>query len=91
MRGVYTRRDLPAGRAPDPKVLLVAPLSGHFATLLTDTARTMLADHDVYITDWHNARHVPVTEGRFGLAEYVQHVIQFIETLGLDLPEMRNA
>jgi poly(3-hydroxybutyrate) depolymerase len=65
-----------------PKVLIVAPLSGHFATLLADTARTMLADHDVYITDWHNARHVPLSAGRFGLAEYVEHVIGFVEALG---------
>jgi poly(3-hydroxybutyrate) depolymerase len=71
-----------AGREPLPSVLIVAPLSGHFATLLADTARTMLEDHDVYITDWHNARTVPLAEGRFGLAEYIEHVIAFIETLG---------
>jgi poly(3-hydroxybutyrate) depolymerase len=65
-----------------PKVLIVAPLSGHFATLLADTARTMLADHDVYITDWHNARHVPLAEGRFGLDEYIEQVIEFVELLG---------
>ena len=79
----FVRDDL--GDAADdarPKVLIVAPLSGHFATLLNDTARTMLADHDVYITDWHNAREVPLREGRFGLDEYVDHVIGFIEHLG---------
>ncbi|MGL6112871.1 MAG: polyhydroxyalkanoate depolymerase [Rubrivivax sp.] len=79
----FVRDDL--GDAVDsgrPKVLIVAPLSGHFATLLNDTARTMLADHDVYITDWHNARDVPLSEGRFGLDEYVEHVIAFIELLG---------
>jgi poly(3-hydroxybutyrate) depolymerase len=79
----FVRDDL--GDAVDtgrPKVLIVAPLSGHFATLLNDTARTMLADHDVYITDWHNAREVPLSEGRFGLDEYVEHVIAFIELLG---------
>jgi poly(3-hydroxybutyrate) depolymerase len=65
-----------------PRVLIVAPLSGHFATLLADTARTMLADHDVYITDWHNGRMVPLAEGAFGLNEYVEHVIGFIEALG---------
>lgn len=65
-----------------PRVLIVAPLSGHFATLLADTARTLLADHDVYITDWHNARQVPLHEGRFGLDEYVQYLIGFIELLG---------
>ncbi|MEY8690219.1 MAG: polyhydroxyalkanoate depolymerase, partial [Leptothrix sp. (in: b-proteobacteria)] len=73
---------LAAAGQPLPRVLIVAPLSGHFATLLADTARTMLADHDVYITDWHNARMVPLSEGRFGLAEYVDHVIGFIDTLG---------
>jgi poly(3-hydroxybutyrate) depolymerase len=65
-----------------PRVLIVAPLSGHFATLLADTARTMLADHDVYITDWHNARDVPLADGRFGLSEYVEVVIDFVQTLG---------
>jgi poly(3-hydroxybutyrate) depolymerase len=79
----FVRDDL--GDAVDtgrPKVLIVAPLSGHFATLLSDTARTLLADHDVYITDWHNAREVPLSEGRFGLDEYVEHVIAFTELLG---------
>jgi poly(3-hydroxybutyrate) depolymerase len=55
---------------------------GQRPTLLNDTARTMLADHDVYITDWHNAREVPLSEGRFGLDEYVQQVIDCIEHLG---------
>ena len=68
--------------APGPRVLLVAPMSGHFATLLRDTVRTMLTDHDVYITDWHNARDVPVGAGRFGLAEYTQHLMDFLATLG---------
>jgi len=68
--------------SPLPRVLVVAPLSGHFATLLTDTVRTLLADHDVYITDWHNARNVPLSAGPFGLDEYVQHVIGFLEHLG---------
>jgi polyhydroxyalkanoate depolymerase len=67
---------------PQPKVLVVAPLSGHFATLLRSTVKTMLADHDVYITDWVNARDVPLTAGRFGFDEYVDHLIDFIETIG---------
>jgi len=67
---------------PGPRVLIVAPMSGHFATLLRDTARTMLADHDVYITDWHNARNVPLMAGRFGLDEYVEHLMQFLAALG---------
>jgi len=70
------------GDAELPRVLVVAPLSGHFATLLGDTVRTMLADHDVWITDWHNARDVPAAEGRFGLTEYVGHLIRFIEEIG---------
>ena len=67
---------------PGPRVLIVAPMSGHFATLLRDTARTMLLDHDVYITDWHNARNVPAAAGRFGLDEYIEHVMQFLGVLG---------
>ena len=79
----FERDDLPPpGEPPRPRVLVVAPLSGHFATLLVDTVRTLLADHDVYITDWHNAREVPLREGRFGLAEYVQHLIDFLAVLG---------
>jgi len=65
-----------------PRVLLIAPLSGHFATLLRDTVRTMLPDHDVYITDWHNCRDVPLAEGAFGLDEYIQHVIDFLHAIG---------
>jgi polyhydroxyalkanoate depolymerase len=63
-------------------VLLIAPLSGHFATLLRATVRTMLAEHDVYITDWHNARDVSVAEGRFGFDEYIGHIVRFLETMG---------
>src|SRR6202163_1809192 len=65
-----------------PRVMLVAPLSGHFATLLRATVRTMLPEHDVYITDWHNARDIPLTAGRFGVDEYTDHVIKFLETMG---------
>lgn len=65
-----------------PRVLVVAPLSGHFATLLRSTVKTLLRDHDVYITDWHNARDVPVSAGRFGMDEYIEHVIAFLEYLG---------
>jgi poly(3-hydroxybutyrate) depolymerase len=68
--------------APEPKVLIVAPMSGHFATLLRDTVRTMLRDHDVYITDWHNVRDVPLSAGRFGLDEYTQHIIDFLNFIG---------
>jgi len=65
-----------------PRVLLIAPLSGHFATLLRATVRTMLPEHDVYITDWHNARDVPVADGRFGFDEYIGHMIRFLEKIG---------
>lgn len=70
------------GAAPQPKVLLVAPLSGHFATLLRDTVRVLLPDHDVHITDWANARDVGVWNGRFGFDEYVEHLIRFLEKMG---------
>jgi polyhydroxyalkanoate depolymerase len=65
-----------------PRVLLVAPLSGHFATLLRNTVRTMLPEHDVYITDWHNARDAPLSAGRFGFDDYVEHLIRFLEIIG---------
>ncbi|HEY5339321.1 MAG TPA: polyhydroxyalkanoate depolymerase, partial [Rhizomicrobium sp.] len=65
-----------------PRVLLVAPMAGHFATLLRDTVRTLLPDHDVFITDWNNARDIPRSAGRFGLDDYVEHMMRFIEHLG---------
>lgn len=61
-----------------PAVLIVAPLSGHYSTLLRDTVRTMLQDHKVYITDWVNARDVPLSQGRFSLDDYVHYVQEFI-------------
>ena len=73
------RKDIDSAQ---PRVLLVAPMSGHFATLLRDTARTMLPEHDVYVTDWHNARDVPQSAGRFGLDEYIAHIIDFLGALG---------
>ena len=64
-----------------PAVLIVAPLSGHYATLLRDTVKTMLKDHKVYITDWKNARLVPMAEGEFHLDDYVNYVQEFIRHL----------
>jgi len=64
-----------------PVVLIVAPLSGHYATLLRDTVKTMLKDHKVYITDWRNARLVPLSEGEFHLDDYVNYVQDFIRHL----------
>lgn len=72
----------PEVSAPQPKVLVVAPLSGHFATLLRNTVETLLRDHDVYITDWKNARDVPLSAGRFGLEDYIDYVIRFLQELG---------
>ena len=65
-----------------PRVLLVAPMSGHFATLLRGTVQTLLPEHDVYITDWRNARDVPVTDGRFDLDAFIDHLIRFMMVLG---------
>jgi poly(3-hydroxybutyrate) depolymerase len=67
-----------------PRLLLVGPISGHFATLLRPTVRTLLSDHDVYVLDWHNARDIPLADGRFGLDEYIDHVIQALRHLGPD-------
>jgi polyhydroxyalkanoate depolymerase len=70
------------GAPPQPKVMVVAPLSGHFATLLRDTVRVLLPDHDVHITDWANARDVGLWNGRFGFDEYIEHLIGYLEALG---------
>ncbi len=69
----------------DPKVLVVAPLSGHHATLLRDTVRALLPNHDVYITDWIDARQVPVSEGYFHFADYVTYVQEFLRFLAPDV------
>src|SRR5215510_10810086 len=69
-------------QATQPQVILVAPLSGHFATLLRATVATMLPEHDVYITDWHNARDVGLLHGRFGFDDYIAHLIRFLEVIG---------
>jgi poly(3-hydroxybutyrate) depolymerase len=72
-----------AGRSADaPAALLVAPLSGHYATLLRGTVTTFLQDHDVYVTDWANARDVSVMDGRFGFHAYVDHVADMMRAIG---------
>jgi polyhydroxyalkanoate depolymerase len=76
---VHFRKSTPTRQ---PRVLLVAPMAGHFPTLLRQTAQTLLADHDVYITDWKSARDVPLSAGRFGTDEYVDYLIRFLETIG---------
>ncbi|KAB2918362.1 MAG: polyhydroxyalkanoate depolymerase [Hyphomicrobiaceae bacterium] len=65
-----------------PRVLVVAPLSGHFATLLRSLVKTMLPEHDVCITDWHNARDASIDAGRFGFEDYVDHLIGFLDRMG---------
>lgn len=72
------------GSAPDPRVLIVAPMSGHFATLLRGTVQAMLPDHDVYITDWADARDIPTFYGRFDLNDYIDYLIDFMDTIGPD-------
>lgn len=81
---VHFARDLPPGRAADPRVLLVAPLSGHHATLLRDTVRALITNHEVYVTDWIDARMVPQSEGPFPLNDYVHYVRDFLRWLGPD-------
>jgi poly(3-hydroxybutyrate) depolymerase len=79
---LHFRKDPAAAVPAQPPVLLVAPLSGHFATLLRETVRTMLQDHDVYITDWHNARDVSVNHGDFGFDDYIGYLMRYIATVG---------
>jgi poly(3-hydroxybutyrate) depolymerase len=76
------KKETPADLPYQPPVLLVAPLSGHFATLLRETVRTLLQDHDVYITDWHNARDVSLRHGPFALDDYIDHMIRFTQAIG---------
>jgi poly(3-hydroxybutyrate) depolymerase len=68
--------------AGQPRVLLVAPMSGHFATLLRATVKTMLTGHDVYITDWHNIRDVRLARGRFDFSAFVDHLVEFLRVMG---------
>lgn len=70
------------GITGQPKLLIVAPMSGHYATLLRGTAERMLHSHDVYITDWHDAREVPMSAGGFDLDDYVDYLIDFLTVMG---------
>jgi len=83
--------DMPFGRlirfakdvdTPQPRILVAAPLSGHFATLLRGTIATLLRDHEVYVTDWRNARDVPASAGGFGVDDYIGYLIRFLEEIG---------
>ncbi len=80
-RLVHFARGRDAARQSPPKILLVAPMSGHHATLLRGTVETLLPEHDVYVTDWTDARLVPISEGRFDLDDYVDYLISMIEVL----------
>ncbi|MEM6680703.1 MAG: polyhydroxyalkanoate depolymerase [Pseudomonadota bacterium] len=71
-------------KTSDPKLLIVAPLSGHYATLLRGTVHEMVKDHDVYISDWRDAKTIPLFEGEFTLNTYIDYVIEFLEFLGPD-------
>ena len=81
-RLVHFDRQTPEDRPPDPKVLIVAPMSGHYATLLRGTVDAMLPEHDVYVTDWVDARTVPLTEGGFNLDDYIDYVIEILRFMG---------
>ncbi len=81
---LHFERVLPAGHRPSPKVLIVAPMSGHYATLLRGTVEAMLPRHDVYITDWIDARMVPMSDGGFDLDGYIDYIISMLHALGGD-------
>jgi poly(3-hydroxybutyrate) depolymerase len=83
-RLVHFKRDLPGGRRPDRKLLIVAPMSGHYATLLRGTVESMLPHAEVHVTDWVDARTVPLSAGSFDLDDYVDHVIDMLHHLGPD-------
>ncbi|WP_170455857.1 polyhydroxyalkanoate depolymerase [Ruegeria arenilitoris] len=73
------------GRKEQPrKVLLVAPMSGHYATLLRSTVKSLLVNCEVYVTDWHNARDIPVSEGKFDVEDYTLYLVDFMKELGPD-------
>ncbi|PWJ74436.1 poly(3-hydroxybutyrate) depolymerase [Pseudaminobacter salicylatoxidans] len=81
---LHFERAVPAGRRADPKLLIVSPMSGHYATLLRGTVDTMLPHAEVYVTDWVDARMVPVSEGSFDLDDYIDYVIEMLHFLGPD-------
>lgn len=81
-RLIHFKRALPPGTAKQPPLLIVAPMSGHYATLLRGTVEAMLPNHEVYITDWVDARMVPMTAGTFDLDDYVDYVIAMVRHIG---------
>ena len=80
----FNRDETVCGKRNDPKVLIVAPMSGHFPTLLRGTVQAMIQEHDTYITDWRDAREVPLLMGSFDLDDYIQYVMDFIRDIGPD-------
>lgn len=78
----FNRDERVVGKRYDPKVLLVAPMSGHYATLLRGTVQAMTEEHNLYITDWKDARDIPVSAGSFDLSDFVDYLIEFIQFLG---------
>jgi len=80
----FKRESAAADARNDPKLLMVAPMSGHFATLLRGTVEAMLPEHEVYITDWKDARDVPLSDGAFDLADYTEYVCEFARFLAAD-------
>jgi poly(3-hydroxybutyrate) depolymerase len=85
-RLIHFKRDIdPRRAAADPRLLLVAPMSGHFATLLRGTVETFLPDHEVYITDWQDARSVPPAEGRFDLDDYIDAMVEIFRHFAGDV------
>ena len=81
---LHFARNVPSSHAPDPRILIVAPMSGHYATLLRGTVEALLPSADVYITDWIDARMVPMTEGTFDFDDYIDYVIEMLRFLGPD-------
>jgi len=75
-----------SGRTPRKRrILLVAPMSGHYATLLRSTVKSLIVDNEVYITDWHNARNIPVSQGKFDIEDYTLYLVEFMRHLGPDI------
>jgi poly(3-hydroxybutyrate) depolymerase len=81
----FDRKFMRPPRQPQPRVLIVAPMSGHYATLLRGTVEAFLPTHEVYITDWSDARMVPLSEGRFDLDDYIDYVIEMLRLLGSNM------
>ncbi|MDU6493651.1 polyhydroxyalkanoate depolymerase, partial [Bradyrhizobium sp.] len=84
----FDRKHIRPLREPQPRLLIVAPMSGHYATLLRGTVEAFLPTHEVYITDWADARMVPLAEGRFDLDDYIDYVIEMLRFLGTNMHVM---